>query len=192
MNKHAETREELFYVKEDVMSGVMESTNKRNLNALKQFQKQDSGLVLSSGMDNGDDEVVGMFESTPEGIFAILDSESVNNTTKPSTDSNFCSKLKATCGAGKHRRYLEVKDRDFSIRHFAGEVSYSSEDFLNKKNDVKSMDVRRLEEKSGNKFMVECANAVHVNFGGGSGLYFGGRSGPTYQKAARTHGSKYK
>jgi len=99
--------------------------------------------------------------------------------------------------------------KNIPLTDFAYEHAKSSVE-LNKENQVLELmekdaiieKLRKEVEKSEseNKFMVECANAVHVNFGGGSELYFGGgselyfggRSGPTYQKAARTHGSKYK
>lgn len=62
------------------------------------------------------------------------------------SDQGFVNKLKKMHGAGKNRRFEEIRTKQdwFVVKHFAGPVGYASEAFLDKNKDQLSVDVVNL------------------------------------------------
>ncbi|XP_030629769.1 unconventional myosin-Id isoform X2 [Chanos chanos] len=94
--------------------------------------------------------IVDLVEQQHKGIFSILD-EACMNVGKV-TDEVFLQELNAKLG--KHAHYTSRKlsptdkslefDRDFRIRHYAGDVCYSVTGFIDKNKDTLFQDFKRL------------------------------------------------
>ncbi|KAH1127570.1 hypothetical protein AAZX31_06G236400 [Glycine max] len=76
-----------------------------------------------------------LFEKKPHGLFSLLDEES--NLAKAS-DLTFANKLRHHLGANPC--FKGERGRAFRVRHYAGEVLYDTNDFLEKNRDTLSSD----------------------------------------------------
>ncbi|XP_054934667.1 unconventional myosin-VIIb isoform X1 [Physeter macrocephalus] len=89
----------------------------------------------------------------PLSIISLLDEES---RFPQGTDATLLQKLKNV--HANNKAFLQPKnihDARFGIAHFAGEVYYQAEGFLEKNRDVLSKDILALVHSSGNKFLQE-------------------------------------
>lgn len=89
-----------------------------------------------------------LIEKKPKGILVTLDEEIV---VPKGSDQTFLQKIHKAHGQGKHPNYFQpLKSRtDFVINHYAGDVTYNSDGFLEKNKDTLNKDVLDLLEGSG-------------------------------------------
>eukprot|EP00388_Colpodella_angusta_P002956 GDKJ01010488.1.p1 GENE.GDKJ01010488.1~~GDKJ01010488.1.p1 ORF type:complete len:1364 (+),score=424.49 GDKJ01010488.1:107-4093(+) len=99
--------------------------------------------------DNQD--CVDLLQSLPHGVFAMLDEECI---VPQGSDRSFSSKLSKQ-HHGKHARFAPVKTKPswFTINHFAGPVSYCSDNFLEKNRDQLLPDVQEAVANSSSNFV---------------------------------------
>lgn len=99
--------------------------------------------------DNQD--CVDLLQSVPSGVFAMLDEECI---VPQGSDKSFASKLSKQ-HTGKHSRFAQVKTKPswFIVNHFAGPVSYCSDNFLEKNRDQLLPDVQEAVSKSESPFV---------------------------------------
>mmetsp|Transcript_70275 Transcript_70275/g.168404 ORF Transcript_70275/g.168404 Transcript_70275/m.168404 type:complete len:1729 (+) Transcript_70275:106-5292(+) len=89
--------------------------------------------------DNQDS--VDLLQQKATGVFAMLDEECM---VPNGSDANFCSKLiRQHTQTKKHKRFEEIKVKPtwFTIKHFAGPVSYCTDSFMDKNKDQLSHDL---------------------------------------------------
>eukprot|EP00039_Didymoeca_costata_P018541 m.333902 g.333902 ORF g.333902 m.333902 type:complete len:1372 (+) comp17243_c0_seq1:84-4199(+) len=87
------------------------------------------------------------------GMIPILDEQSIF---PKATDKTLVDKYKGTYGKGKVAAYVEQTLRmkgDFAVKHYAGEVVYSAEGWLEKNKDPLNESVVSLFKESSNSFM---------------------------------------
>ena len=79
-------------------------------------------------------ESVELLQDPKTGLFAMLDEECV---VPSGSDKGFCNKIIAKHGNGQSKRFEAIKTKPdwFIVKHFAGPVPYSSENFLDKNKD---------------------------------------------------------
>eukprot|EP00929_Paragymnodinium_shiwhaense_P105636 TRINITY_DN7068_c0_g1_i1.p1 TRINITY_DN7068_c0_g1~~TRINITY_DN7068_c0_g1_i1.p1 ORF type:complete len:1764 (+),score=327.94 TRINITY_DN7068_c0_g1_i1:122-5413(+) len=88
----------------------------------------------------------------PHGILLMLDEECI--TVGGSADS-WCNKLKSAHRNNQHFDEIKFKARHFVVKHFAGPVSYHSEQFLDKNQDKLSADLSECMSSSSRKFIAQ-------------------------------------
>eukprot|EP01119_Soliformovum_irregulare_P017875 TRINITY_DN5376_c0_g1_i2.p1 TRINITY_DN5376_c0_g1~~TRINITY_DN5376_c0_g1_i2.p1 ORF type:complete len:1547 (+),score=636.99 TRINITY_DN5376_c0_g1_i2:113-4753(+) len=119
-----------------------------------QILQQEQEIYLLEGLKwrkveyQDNQEVINLVEGKRTGIFALLDEECIM---PKGTDKSFTSKvhtnhtsnnnLAVPVAKGKMRL---TKDEGFVIKHFAGEVTYTSKNFLDKNNDTLHNDLQTL------------------------------------------------
>eukprot|EP00917_Polyrhabdina_sp_WS-2016_P014073 GHVP01030696.1.p1 GENE.GHVP01030696.1~~GHVP01030696.1.p1 ORF type:complete len:994 (-),score=202.52 GHVP01030696.1:71-3052(-) len=89
------------------------------------------------------------------GLFAMLDEECI---VPQGSDQGFCNKIKDKYKDHKRFGILKVKPDWFLINHFAGNVAYSSEQFLDKNRDTLSQDAEEAIKAAKNEFAADLFN----------------------------------
>ncbi|GAU45857.1 hypothetical protein TSUD_371530 [Trifolium subterraneum] len=103
-----------------------------NLHFLSGLSESDD--IVFTVLDFEDNqECLDLFEKKPLGVFPLLDEES--NLTEAS-DSTFSNKLKNLLDA--NHCFKEERGGAFSVRHYAGEVLYDTNGFIEKNRDTLS------------------------------------------------------
>ncbi|PRP75446.1 myosin IA heavy chain, partial [Planoprotostelium fungivorum] len=105
---------------------------------------------------------VELLNNKPMGVFCILDEECLLD----NTDKHLLQKLNTNFS--KHSHYeagkdMKTKDSVFTVRHYAGDVPYTIDDFLEKNRDTLFADVKDTAAASRNNVLVEIFN---LNVGG--------------------------
>ncbi|CAN8254295.1 unnamed protein product [Cochlearia groenlandica] len=95
-----------------------------------EYQKEEIDWSYVEFVDNQD--VVDLIEKKPGGIIALLDEACMLPKSTPDT---FCEKLYQTFRG--HKRFIRPKltRSDFALVHYAGDVQYQSDQFLDKNKD---------------------------------------------------------
>ena len=107
------------------------------------------GLVVQEVEFTGNSTILQLFEKRGIGLLALLDEELI----RPSgNDKSFCRKTSQK--NAKHQNYSRSRfsDLEFTIKHFAGDVTYQADGFLEKNRD-------RLQEN-----LVSCMRTSNENF----------------------------
>ncbi|GMH25517.1 hypothetical protein Nepgr_027360 [Nepenthes gracilis] len=102
----------------------------RHLLKLEQEDYEADGIDWTKVHFEDNQECLNLFEKKPLGLLSLLDEES--NFPK-STDLSFANKLKQHLNSNPF--FKEGRDGTFSVRHFAGEVLYDTNGFLEKNRD---------------------------------------------------------
>ncbi|XP_078337010.1 unconventional myosin-Ic-like isoform X3 [Crassostrea virginica] len=109
-----------------------------------------------------------LVEAKPVGIIAIMDEECL----RPGepTDSTFLEKLNHNLG--QHPHYIShstdaaarksIGRDEFRLLHFAGEVTYSIQGFLDKNNDLLFRDLKEAMSKTSNMITSQCFPAAEL------------------------------
>ncbi|NWX39717.1 MYO1G protein, partial [Steatornis caripensis] len=116
----------------------------------EQAEYQREGIAWQSIEYFSNEPIVELVEQPHRGILALLDEACLAAGTV--TDSLFLTSMDARLG--RHPHYTSRKlcptdktmefDRDFRIKHYAGDVTYSVEGFLDKNKDTLFQDIKRL------------------------------------------------
>ncbi|NWU72774.1 MYO1G protein, partial [Pterocles burchelli] len=116
----------------------------------EQAEYQREGIAWQSIEYFSNEAIVALVEQPHRGILALLDEACLAAGTV--TDSLFLASMDARLG--RHPHYTSRKfcptdktmefDRDFRIKHYAGDVTYSVEGFLDKNKDTLFQDFKRL------------------------------------------------
>ncbi|KAM6134371.1 unconventional myosin-Ig [Pterocles gutturalis] len=116
----------------------------------EQAEYQREGITWHSIEYFSNEAIVALVERPHRGILALLDEACLAAGTV--TDSLFLASMDARLG--RHPHYTSRKlcptdktmefDRDFRIKHYAGDVTYSVEGFLDKNKDTLFQDFKRL------------------------------------------------
>ncbi|ORC93509.1 myosin IB heavy chain [Trypanosoma theileri] len=99
--------------------------------------------------------VCNLIESTsPPGLFAIIDDvcATMSKEKELVADIKMLDKLDATHSGNPHFKKTE---RGFFIKHYAGDVHYNAEGFINRNKDFLSLDVVALLRSSSNSFLLK-------------------------------------
>jgi hypothetical protein len=99
-------------------------------------------------------ECVELIEARPQGILPLLDEVCALNQAS-ADESSFLSALDKAHSSKHHyvaSRFASL--RQFSIRHFAGEVPYSVDKFIEKNKDALLDDIHEMAQQSSSTFMV--------------------------------------
>jgi myosin heavy subunit len=130
------------------------------------------------------------------GVFAMLDEEVV---VPRGSDTKFVTRLHTTfdeSAATKSNYYVRNrrKPNDFGVRHFAGEVMYTVDGFLEKNKDTLSQILVQLLKKSSLGVITTMVSLGEDGSGeGGAGKKDGGKTGRQSQKAEKaTLAAKFK
>lgn len=118
----------------------------------------------------------------PMSIISLLDEESHF---PQGTDTTLLQKLKSV--HAKNKAFLQPKnihDARFGIAHFAGEVYYQTEGFLEKNRDVLSEDILTLVYSSQNKFLREIFRLESVETKRGLGTIIQANAGSRLFKSS--------
>ncbi|KAM8787797.1 unconventional myosin-VIIb [Rhynchonycteris naso] len=118
----------------------------------------------------------------PMSIISLLDEES---RFPQGTDSTMLQKL--TSVHANNKAFLQPKniyDTRFGIAHFAGEVYYQTEGFLEKNRDVLNTDILTLVHSSQNKFLREVFKLESADIKLGHGTIVRGKAGSQLFKSA--------
>lgn len=89
-------------------------------------------------------------KSNPVGIFSILDEECI---VPKSTDESFFEKLNQYCNKESSKFKPSKFNNKFTLNHYAGDVEYSIEGWINKNRDPLANSVLEMLSGSGNKFI---------------------------------------
>lgn len=87
----------------------------------------------------------------PIGIFSILDEECI---VPKSTDQSFFDKLKQHCDDSLGRFKTSRFSNKFTLKHYAGEVEYSTDSWIEKNRDPLNDNVLQILNSSSNKFIA--------------------------------------
>ncbi|KJE93198.1 myosin-Ib [Capsaspora owczarzaki ATCC 30864] len=82
-----------------------------------------------------------LIENGQTGIIAMLDE---NSLLQNESDSDFHAKLKAKCKGHAHYQTNTIADTTFTLKHYAGDVTYDSVGFIEKNKDALFKDLSRL------------------------------------------------
>jgi myosin heavy subunit len=85
-----------------------------------------------------------LLDARPKGVLPVLDEECI---VPNGSDEGFVHKIHNHHGGGAHDRYVRPRinaQRTFGIKHYAGDVTYSAENFLDKNNDRVSEEVTTM------------------------------------------------
>ncbi|XP_016057170.1 PREDICTED: unconventional myosin-VIIb [Miniopterus natalensis] len=118
----------------------------------------------------------------PMSIISLLDEES---RFPQGTDTTMLQKLNSV--HGNNKAFLQprnIHDARFGIAHFAGEVYYQAEGFLEKNRDVMSTDILSLVHSSKNKFLREIFKLESADMRLGHGTILRGKAGSQFLKSA--------
>ncbi|XP_006913512.1 unconventional myosin-VIIb [Pteropus alecto] len=118
----------------------------------------------------------------PMSIISLLDEES---RFPQGTDITMVQKLNSV--HANNKAFLQPKnihDARFGIAHFAGEVYYQAEGFLEKNRDVLSTDILTLVHSSQNKFLKEIFKLESADTKLGHGTILRGKAGSQFFKSA--------
>eukprot|EP01121_Diplochlamys_sp_Union-15-3_P003572 TRINITY_DN1350_c0_g2_i1.p1 TRINITY_DN1350_c0_g2~~TRINITY_DN1350_c0_g2_i1.p1 ORF type:complete len:1508 (-),score=393.15 TRINITY_DN1350_c0_g2_i1:16-4539(-) len=105
---------------------------------------------LDFGLDS--QATIDLLEKKPNGIFPLLDEESVFPN---ATDQTFVNKVDKA-HKGRHPRYYKdnlAKAQNFTIRHYAGEVEYDTTNWLEKNRDPLETDLELTIKGSASKII---------------------------------------
>eukprot|EP00516_Mucochytrium_quahogii_P009298 CAMPEP_0203781598 /NCGR_PEP_ID=MMETSP0099_2-20121227/10374_1 /ASSEMBLY_ACC=CAM_ASM_000209 /TAXON_ID=96639 /ORGANISM=" , Strain NY0313808BC1" /LENGTH=1398 /DNA_ID=CAMNT_0050682701 /DNA_START=78 /DNA_END=4274 /DNA_ORIENTATION=+ len=86
----------------------------------------------------------------PPGVFSILDDTCKTAHSLGNADDKFLEKLN-TFQRG-HKHYMKTRD-GFTIKHYAGDVNYTGDGFIEANKDTLSQDLQRLSQSSRNEFV---------------------------------------
>ncbi|KAF5188692.1 Myosin-11 [Thalictrum thalictroides] len=116
----------------------------------EEYVKEEIDWSYIEFVDNQD--VLDLIEKKPGGIIALLDEACMF---PKSTHETFCQKLYQTFKA--HKRFIKPKlsSTNFTIAHFAGEVLYQADQFLDKNKDYVVPEHRALLGASKCSFVAE-------------------------------------
>ncbi|EPZ31952.1 Myosin head, motor domain-containing protein [Rozella allomycis CSF55] len=122
---------------------------------LEQEQYQQEGLDWTEISFNDNQPSLDVIEGKMEGILALLDEECKF---PKGTDESFL--LKLTESLGNKNRFLKPKTlkNQFGVFHYAGEVFYQVESFLEKNKDAVDEELFSIFENSSNQFVKEIFN----------------------------------
>uniref|UniRef100_A0A7N0V7L7 Uncharacterized protein n=2 Tax=Kalanchoe fedtschenkoi TaxID=63787 RepID=A0A7N0V7L7_KALFE len=135
----------------------------RHLLKLVQEEFELDGIDFSKVHFQDNQDCLGLFEKIPRGFFSLLDEES--NLAKAS-DMTFANKLKQYLSGNSC--YKSEQGGKFTIRHYAGEVTYDMDGFLTKNKDsLHSNSVQLLASCSGH--LPQCFNSKLLQQCGSSG-----------------------
>ncbi|XP_044494228.1 myosin-1-like [Mangifera indica] len=111
----------------------------RHLFKLEQEEYIQDGIDWAKVDFEDNQDCLNLFEKKPLGLLSLLDEESMFPN---GTDLTFANKLK------QHLNYNSCfrgeREKAFTVRHYAGEVSYNSTGFLEKNRDLLHMDSIQL------------------------------------------------
>jgi hypothetical protein len=146
----------------------------------KEYEKEKIDWSYIAFNDN--QECLDLIEKKPSCILAILDDECKF---PKATDSTFAQKLVAAFASSKnaaspHHPHFEkprFSNTQFSIRHYAGTVTYSAEGFLDKNKDFIVPDHVQMMEKSNFEFV----RGLFANFWQSTSAQVPSKSKGTYQ-----------
>ncbi|XP_055307856.1 myosin heavy chain 95F-like [Sitodiplosis mosellana] len=139
-----------------------------NDNILKHEQElyRREGLKVPDIHFTDNQDIIELIESKSNGIFALLDEES--KLPKPSFDHFTLEVHKAWNGhirlmlprASRFKGHRTLRDEEgFLIRHFAGDVSYNTSQFIDKNNDPLHGSLEVLLQESANPFVKQLFTA---------------------------------
>ncbi|KAH9802874.1 Myosin-2 [Citrus sinensis] len=111
----------------------------RHLFKLEQEEYELDGVDWTRVEFEDNEECLNLIEKKPLGVLSLLDEES--NFPK-ATDLTFANKLKQHLGSNSC--FKGERGRAFSIRHYAGEVPYDTNGFLEKNRDPLQTDIIQL------------------------------------------------
>ncbi|KAH9650951.1 Myosin-2 [Citrus sinensis] len=111
----------------------------RHLFKLEQEEYELDGVDWTRVEFEDNEECLNLIEKKPLGVLSLLDEES--NFPK-ATDLTFANKLKQHLGSNSC--FKGERGRAFSIRHYAGEVPYDTNGFLEKNRDPLQIDIIQL------------------------------------------------
>ncbi|XP_010520892.1 PREDICTED: myosin-2-like [Tarenaya hassleriana] len=111
----------------------------RHLFKLEQEEYEEDGIDWTKVEFEDNQECLDLIEKKPIGLLSLLDEES--NFPK-ATDLTFANKLKQHLKA--NRRFKGERGRAFRVNHYAGEVLYDTNGFLEKNRDPLHTDLIRL------------------------------------------------
>ncbi|KAL9270038.1 Myosin-2-like protein [Drosera capensis] len=129
----------------------------RHLLKLEQEDYEADGIDWTKVNFEDNQECLDLFEKKPLGLLSLLDEES--NFPK-GTDSTFANKL--TQHLVHNSCFKGGRDGTFSVRHFAGEVVYDTEGFLEKNRDpLPSESIHLLSSCSSPLLKLFASNVLH-------------------------------
>lgn len=142
------------YVNEKLQQIFIEQTLKK-----EQQEYADEGIQWVPVEYFNNRVVCELIEATPKGIFAFLDEEC---TMPRGSDATFHTKIFDHLGshphllkAGAGKVKTEASDKNYVIKHFAGDVEYITTDFTMKNKDLVWKDLILLGESSGLELFSE-------------------------------------
>jgi hypothetical protein len=155
----------------------------------------EEGITVEKIEYSDNKRVVDLIGGAPSGLLAMLTEECVF---PKGSDTSYLQKV--VTAFSKHQSFIEVKTSpsDFGIKHFAGDVTYSVHQFLEKNKDPISQDLQVLVEFSDDPFVaammktakevvaeeVAAAAADGVG-GGGTGSKFRDRGGGSKMRSGK-------
>ncbi|MEQ2171733.1 hypothetical protein GOODEAATRI_013807 [Goodea atripinnis] len=118
---------------------------------LEQEEYLKEGVMWNNIQFSDNQKILDLLAGKPCNVLALIDEET--NFPKGS-DSTLLNKMNST--HRKDKAYINSKsehDRHFGIRHFAGDVSYNTNGFLEKNRDGVSYDIIKTIEMSTNRLL---------------------------------------
>ncbi|KAF9608924.1 hypothetical protein IFM89_012092 [Coptis chinensis] len=115
----------------------------------EEYTKEEIDWSYIEYVDNQD--VLDLIEKKPRGIIALLDEACMF---PKSTHETFCQKLYQTFSSHKCFVKPKLSSTNFAIAHFAGEVLYQADQFLDKNKDYVVLEHQELLRASKSPFLV--------------------------------------
>lgn len=97
-------------------------------------------------------EILDLFLQRPGGLFALLEDDCRLAT---SVDNDFVEKINKQFAKNSHYRKSKSKDPVFTILHYAGQVTYRAEGFIEKNRNTLGTNFQSLMENSQNRLITE-------------------------------------
>nr|AHX26699.1 chitin synthase [Leptochiton asellus] len=111
---------------------------------------ESEGINLNDINFPNNQPLLDLFLKKPTGIFYIIDEES---TFPKATDETLVQKLNSVCDVSENYVKSSFTDNSFTIKHYAGEVSYTTNGFLEKNRDSLSFNLIECMQNSTNEFV---------------------------------------
>ncbi|AES62989.1 P-loop nucleoside triphosphate hydrolase superfamily protein [Medicago truncatula] len=111
----------------------------RHLFKLEQEEYIQDGIDWAKVEFEDNQDCLNLFEKKPLGLLSLLDEES---TFPNGTDLTFANKLKQHLNSNSC--FKEEREKAFTVRHYAGEVTYDTTAFLEKNRDLMHVDSIQL------------------------------------------------
>eukprot|EP01133_Synstelium_polycarpum_P014767 gene14767-17449_t len=149
---------------------------------LEQEEYEKEKINWSKITYNDNQECLDLIEKRPLGILSLLDEEC---RFPQASDLTYLEKLHANHEKHKYYEKPKLSKTTFTVRHYAGDVSYNTQGFLDKNKDTLSDDLLGCMQTCRNKFIVEI-------FRDESAEAAGGEDGTKTIKRKTTAGSQFK